>query len=546
MKELLLRDKKGFARYLIGCVILLSEFLLTNYAISKIAGVIQTGSSSDLIKYLVLAFLAFVYSGVIFIISRLLRIGFMRDTTLMIREEAFKTIMNKTTRGFNRKLKAEYISNLVNDINTFESRFFYAMLNLIFGFIIYSACLIILFFLDYKLGLVMLVVSFLMFLINRMFQKKTMRMEMDVQRRNEKFTVNVSNTFSGLEILKLNRLEDRFLLNTLKETDRLERRKARFFIFTFWQTKFSQFLGYMISLGIIYYIISTLGESYDLARVMFTISMANSTIWPITEIMPLLNVLKSNANIIEGILKKDEEGNRAEETEAYVFNDAIEIKDLSFSYDQRMILNKANLRLEKGKKYLLKGASGAGKSTLINLLSMVYDNYQGEILVDGVDLRAIKEESFNENVSFIYQDVFLFEDTIRNNIELYRKYSEQDLNQAVLGSGLNLLLDKRDEGIEEYIEENGKNLSGGERQRISIARAIIRKPQILFADEVTSSLDEELGRHVEETILNLDTTVIAISHRFYAGVTEKYDYVIELVNGTISMKTMEDYLKEAI
>lgn len=470
----------------------------------------------------------------------------MRDTTLMIREEAFKTIMNKTTRGFNRKLKTEYISNLVNDINTFESRFFYAMLNLIFGFIIYSACLIILFFLDYKLGLVMLVVSFLMFLINRMFQKKTMRMEMDVQRRNEKFTVNVSNTFSGLEILKLNRLEDRFLLNTLKETDRLERRKARFFIFTFWQTKFSQFLGYMISLGIIYYIISTLGENYDLARVMFTISMANSTIWPITEIMPLLNVLKSNANIIEGILKKDEEGNRAEETEAYVFNDAIEIKDLSFSYDQRMILNKANLRLEKGKKYLLKGASGAGKSTLINLLSMVYDNYQGEILVDGVDLRAIKEESFNENVSFIYQDVFLFEDTIRNNIELYRKYSEQDLNQAVLGSGLNLLLDKRDEGIEEYIEENGKNLSGGERQRISIARAIIRKPQILFADEVTSSLDEELGRHVEETILNLDTTVIAISHRFYAGVTEKYDYVIELVNGTISMKTMEDYLKEAI
>lgn len=546
MKELLLRDKKGFTRYLIGCVILLSEFLLTNYAISRIAGVVQTANSSDLIKYMILAFFAFVYSGVIFIISRLLRIGFMRDTTLMIREEAFKTIMNKTTRGFNRKLKAEYISNLVNDINTFEGRFFYAMLNLIFGFIIYSACLLILFFLDYKLGLVMLVISFMMFLINRTFQKKTMRMEMDVQRRNEKFTVNVSNTFSGLEILKLNRLEDRFLLNTIKETDKLERRKARFFIFTFWQSKFSQFLGSMVSLGIIYYMISTAGENYDLARIMFTISMASSTIWPITEIMPLLNVLKSNANIVEGILKKDEEGRQEEETEAYVFNDAIEIKNLSFNYDQRMILNKANLRLEKGKKYLLKGASGSGKSTLINLLSKVFDNYEGEILVDGVNLKEIKEESFNENASFIYQDVFLFEDTIRNNIELYKKYPEEDLDRAVSGSGLNLLLDKKEEGIEEAIEENGKNLSGGERQRISIARAIIRKPQILFADEVTSSLDEELGRHVEETILNLNTTVIAISHRFYAGVTEKYDHVIELVNGTITMKTMEEYLKEGI
>ena len=448
MKELLLRDKKGFTRYLIGCVILLSEFLLTNYAISKIAGVIQTANFDDLIKYLAFAFLAFVYSGVIFIISRLLRIGFMRDTTLMIREEAFKTIMNKTTRGFNRKLKAEYISNLVNDINTFESRFFYAMLNLIFGFIIYSACLIILFFLDYKLGFVMLVVSFMMFLINRMFQKKTMRMEMDVQRRNEKFTVNVSNTFSGLEILKLNRLEDRFLLNTIKETDKLERRKARFFIFTFWQTKFSQFLGFMVSLGIIYYMISTAGENYDLARIMFTISMASSTIWPITEIMPLLNVLKSNANIIEGILKKDEEGRQEEETEPYVFNEEIEIKNLSFNYDQRMILNKANLRLEKGKKYLLKGASGSGKSTLINLLSKVFDNYKGEILVDGVNLKEIKEESFNENASFIYQDVFLFEDTIRNNIELYKKYSKEDLDDAISGSGLKPLLDKKEDGVE--------------------------------------------------------------------------------------------------
>jgi len=546
MKELLLRDKKGFTRYLVGCVILISEFILTNYSISRIAGVVQNYSQSDLFKYLFLAFLAFVYSGGVFIISRLLRIGFMRDTTLLIREEAFKTIMNKSTRSFNRKLKTEYISNLVNDINTFESRFFYALLNLIFGFLIYASCLVILFFLDFKLAIFMFIVSLVIFLINRAFQKKTMRMEMEVQRRNEKFTVNVSNTFSGLEILKLNRLEDRFLHNTMKETDKLERKKAGFFIFTFWQSKFSQFLGYIVSLLIIYYVISTMGESYNLTRIMFTVSMANSTIWPITEIMPLLNVLKSNANIIEGIMKKDDETNGAEETKEYAFKDRIEIRDLSFSYDQRLVLNKANLTLEKGKKYLLRGASGSGKSTLINLLSKVFDDYEGEILVDGVDLKEIKEDSFNGNASFIYQDVFLFEDTIRNNIELYKKYPEETLDGAIVGSGLRTLLAKKEEGIDEYIEENGKNISGGERQRISIARAIIRKPQILFADEVTSSLDEELGRHVEETILNLDTTVVAISHRFYTGISEKYDFVIELINGTISLRTMENYLKEGI
>lgn len=544
MTELLKRDRRGFTRYLLGCAILITEYILTNLAIAKIAGVVQSGSVSDLLRYSVLGTLAFIYAALVFILSRLLRIGFMRDTTMMIRMEAFRTIMGKTTRSFNRKLRNEYISNLVNDINTFEGKYFHALLNLFFGASIYSVSLLILFWLDFSLAMIMLGVSLLVFLINRAFQKKTIHMQEEVQRSNEKFTVNVSNTFSGLEILKLNRIEDRFLLNSMKETDRLERKKAGYFIFTFWQGRFSNLLGFITSILIIYYVISRAGEDFDLTRIMFTISMASSTIWPITEIMPLFNVLKSNATIIENILRKDEDLEKSEETRDYVFNETIEIRDLSFSYDEKVVLSKANLTLQKGKKYLLKGHSGAGKSTLINLLSKVHENYQGEILVDGRNLREIREDSFNENVSFIYQDVFLFEDTIRNNIKLFKDYDEAALLRAIEGSGLEPLLRKKDQGLDEVIEENGKNLSGGERQRISIARAIIRSPQILFADEVTSSLDESLGRHVEDTILSLDTTVIAISHRFYRGISEKYDHVIEIVNGAITLKTMDEYLLE--
>lgn len=542
MRTLLLRDRKGFIKYIIGCAILITEFLLTNLAIAKIAGVVQTQSMDDLFKYSILAFFAFVYAALIFIASRLLRIGFMRDTTLTIRMEAFKNIMMKTTRNFNRKLRTEYISNLVNDINTFEGKYFHALLNLFFGASIYSVSLLILFFLDYKLALMMLTVSLVIFGINRIFQKKTIRMQEAVQKSNEEFTVNVSNTFSGLEILKLNRIEDRFLMNSMKETDRLERRKANYFIFTFWQGRFSNFLGFITTIMILYYVISTAGDNFDLSRLMFTISIASSTIWPITEIMPLFNVLKANATIIENILKKDEDSEKNGETSDYQFDQDIEIRNLSFSYDDKLVLKDAHLKIMKGKKYLLKGHSGSGKSTLINLLSKVFENYEGQILVDGEDLKRIREESFNENASFIYQDVFLFEDSIRNNITLYRDYSDDQINSAVEGAGLQSLLDKKDHGLDEVIEENGKNLSGGERQRISIARAIIRKPQILFADEVTSALDETLGRHVEDTILSLDTTVISISHRFYKGVSEKYDYVIEIVNGGITLKTMEEYL----
>lgn len=543
MRTLLFQDRKGFIKYLIGCGILITEYILTNLAIAEIAGVVQTRSMDDLLKYSIFALFAFIYAALIFIASRLLRIGFMRDTTLRIRIEAFKNIMTKTTRSFNRKLRNEYISNLVNDINTFEGKYFHALLNLFFGASIYSVSLLILFYLDYRLALMMLLVSLGVFFINRSFQKRTIKMQEEVQRSNEAFTVNVSNTFSGLEILKLNRIEDRFLLNSMKETDRLERRKANYFIFTFWQGRFSNFLGFITTILILYYVISTAEEGFDLARLMFTFSMASSTIWPITEIMPLFNVLKSNATIIENILKRDEDSEKTDEVMQYAFDRDIEIRNLSFSYEDKIVLKDANLKIEKGKKYLLKGSSGAGKSTLINLLSKVYEHYQGEILVDGVNLKQIREDSFNEHASFIYQDVFLFEDTIRNNIALFREYPEAEMENAVKGSGLKSLLEKKEQGLSEVIEENGKNLSGGERQRISIARAIIRKPQILFADEVTSALDETLGRHVEDTILSLDTTVIAISHRFYKGVSEKYDYVIEIVNGGITLKTMEAYLE---
>ena len=544
MTALLLEDKKGFIRYLIGCFILLSEFLLTNYAIAKIAGVVQTGDLSDLVRYGIFGLLAFVYAAVVFIFSRLLRIGYMRDTTLRIRRRAFENIMTKTTRSFNKKLKNEYNSNLVNDINTFEGKYFHALLNLIFGAEIYLASLLILFYLEWDLALIMVGVSFLIFLINRAFQKKTIRMQEDVQRSGERFTVNIANTFSGLEILKLNRIEERFLLGSKRETEKLETRKASVNIFTFWQGRFSNFLGFITTILILYYIISDLEPGYDLTRVMFVISMASSTIWPITEIMPLFNVLKSNATIIENILRKEEEGDRNLEQKPYDFKKTIEVKDLTFSYGDRRIITKGNVVLEKGKKYLLKGASGAGKSTFIQLLSKVYEDYEGEILIDGRDLREISEDSFNQHVSFIYQDVFLFEDSIRNNICLYKTYEEKDIEKAVEGAGLLPLLEKKEKGLEEAVEENGKNLSGGERQRISIARAIIRNPQILFADEVTSSLDESLGRLVEETILSLETTVIAISHRFYEGITEKYDAVIEIKNGGLHLKKMEDYLKE--
>lgn len=568
MLKILLRDKKAFAQYVFASTLFVTEMILFNYIISLISGVAQTKNLKQLWLYFGLAVLILAYSAGIFLVSRFLRLKFMRNTILFIREKAFDVILSKSYKSFGRKLLSEYISNLVNDINTFESQFFYSLLNVISSSVTYLFSLIILLILNPLLGLVMFGVSMVIFGITRMFQNRTVKLQEKVQKHNEKFTVNVSNTFSGLEILKLNNIEDRFLKTSLNEIGWLERKKYHFAIFTYWQGKFSEFLGIIVLLGIIFYITGLFDQGYSLAKTMFMIQLSNALIWPITELVPLYNTVKANSAIIENILRKDpldeapvdiarrsppdgygETAGKTSQPEesakkSFDFNDSIQINDLSFSHDEKPILSNVNFTIERGKKYLVRGPSGAGKSTLINLMSKVYDDYEGSILSDGTEFRDIDEASFNEKVAFIYQDVFLFEDTLKDNITLYRQYTDAEIDAAVRGAGLTGFVERKEAGLSEPVEENGKNLSGGERQRISIARAIIRNPHILFADEITSAMDEALGGHIEQTLLSLDTTVISISHRFYPGVSDRYDAVLEVVAGKVTVKPMGEYLQE--
>jgi ABC-type multidrug transport system fused ATPase/permease subunit len=259
------------------------------------------------------------------------------------------------------------------------------------------------------------------------------------------------------------------------------------------------------------------------------------------------NQMKASISIYKKIAMVEESTIHASKgLESFEFESQIEVSHVNFSYDQKQILKDASFIIEKGKKYLIKGVSGAGKTTLMNLLAMIYDDYKGEITVDGVNYNEISEKSFHEKVAFIYQDVFLFEDTIKNNITLYKDLPVEQIDYAVKVCGLDSILTTKKDGINERLTENGKNLSGGQRQRISIARAIAKNAEILFVDEGTSSLNEELGREIEKVFLELDNTVIAISHRFYEGITENYDYVLEVKNGEVHRFPAKDYFDEVI
>lgn len=544
MKELLLKRKSKFILYVIACFLPVIDTMLMNTSFALLVGSIEVGRMDYFIKILLITIGFSLLGALLFIVSRFMRIGYMRDTILDVRVKAFEKILKHSFESFNKKSKDAYISNLVNDINTFEQNFFLKLINVIFRGGMYVVSLIVLLFLNLKFALAIFAVSLAVFFISRRFENKTIKLQEEVSENNEKFTLNISNTFNGLEILKLNSVEEKFLYKSLKAVDQVERKKFHYTVFTEGQRSITRFLSNFIFVGILIYLLNLAFQGMSFTKVAFMVQLANGCVWPIGFVLPMFNELKASATIYDKITKtSDEDMPSPLKEKDFSFNSAIDVKDLRFSYDGKEILKGASFQIEKGRKYLLKGPSGAGKSTLLKLLSMVYDNYEGTIKLDGVDYREIKEESFNSNIAFIYQDVFLFEDTIMNNIALFKDLPEEEVRKAAERSGLKEFLDSKPLGLQEMLMENGKNLSGGQRQRISIARAIIKDADILFVDEGTSGLNEELGRAVEDTILSLDSTVISISHRYYEGITEKYDYVLEISDGFISLYDSQEYFR---
>lgn len=225
------------------------------------------------------------------------------------------------------------------------------------------------------------------------------------------------------------------------------------------------------------------------------------------------------------------------------FNSTIEFRNVSFSYNDVTVLHNINLTIEKGKTVALVGSSGAGKSTLVDLIPRFHDVTEGEILIDGVNIKQYQIKSLRNQMSFVTQEPILFNDTIANNISLGNTDAtlEEITNAAKIANAHNFITQK-EERYQTNIGDRGMKLSGGERQRITIARAVLSNPPILILDEATSSLDTESERLVQDAINNLmqNRTSVVIAHRL--STIRNADEIIVLQKGKIIERGNHDTL----
>jgi ABC-type multidrug transport system fused ATPase/permease subunit len=278
------------------------------------------------------------------------------------------------------------------------------------------------------------------------------------------------------------------------------------------------------------YIAITTGAIQASVLILF-VQLMNSVMSPLIQIPTLVskrNSCKPLFKKLDEIINIEEEG----EKEIVEFEDSIKVNNLEFAYDENKILNGVDFEFKKGKSYALVGSSGSGKTTLLNLLAGRYQNYSGDICYDGKELKSLSIDSLFEKMAYIEQNVFVFDDSIVNNVTMYSNVDEELLNSALKMAGLTALIEEK--GSDYKCGENGGNLSGGEKQRISIARALIKNAELLFMDEATSALDSETSSNVMHSVLDIENlSKIVITHKLEEKILRRFDEIIVLKNGKV-------------
>ena len=472
-----------------------------------------------------------------------------------LRLEVYNKLLQLPIGFFTEQRKGDVMSRMTNDIGELEGSVVGTMEGLIKDPLNIIIILVTLIFISPQLSLFLLIfLPLTALIIGRISRTLKRQSNVAAVKLGEGLSI-LDETLSGLRVIKAFNAEGLLRKRFFDINDSLYHIRNKMQYRRDLASPLSEFLGVTVLCGILWFggrlVLGGMAGELTAEGFILFIVVFTQILNPAKALSgSFYNMQKGSAAIarIEEILMAPVKVDANENgTRLINFENKIEFKNVGFSYDEKTILKGINFTVEKGKTVALVGSSGAGKSTLADLIPRFHDITEGEVLIDGINIKDYSLESVRSQMGIVTQEPILFNDTISRNIALGMEHATpEQIKQAAIIANAHDFITHKEGGYNSNIGDRGSKLSGGERQRLTIARAVLKNPPILILDEATSSLDTESERLVQDAIYKMmhNRTSIVIAHRL--STIRHADEILVLNKGEIAERgTHEQLLQHA-
>ena len=469
-----------------------------------------------------------------------------------LRKDLFRRMIGFRKTFFDRSAVGRLVTRAVNDIETIASIFSQGLFIIIADVLKMLFVIVVMISVSWQLSLIIFAVLPVILIATRKFQKSMKFAFDEVRTQVANLNTFVQERISGMQIVQLFAREQK----EYASFQQINKKHKRAWLKTVWYNSIFfpiAELSTSITIGLVVWYgglrVIADENGITLGSIFLFIQLTQMLFRPLRQIADKFNTLQMGMVAVQRVFAvMDTDGHIADEgdLEAKQIKGEISFQNVVFSYkENEPVINDISFDVDVGETIAIVGATGAGKSTIINLLSRFYDINQGVISVDGNNIKSYKLSSLRNAIAVVLQDVFLFADTIYNNITLWdSEISEEDVMEAAKYIGIDRFISKLPGKLQYDVKERGAMLSGGQRQLIAFLRAYVTNPSILVLDEATSSVDGETEELIQIATDRLakDKTAIIIAHRL--ATIQKADRIIVMDKGKIvEMGTHEKLLK---
>ena len=482
--------------------------------------------------------IAFAVKGFSLYLAKVIMIGVSEEVRKDLQCDMLNNLIAADTRLIDGKHTGKFISNITNDVSHITNLISVAVLNIFKDSLTLIGLLTVMFFQNWKLALIAIIMIPLATFAARTLGKRISKVATEQMLKAGILNTYLIELFKNHKLIKIfqqekyeNKRAEKFINDVKEKTVKIATVYVRS------SPIMETLTGIMIAVLIFYSGKLVLKNEIDINN-FFSFLAAMMLAYQPVRSLATLNItisqgLSAATRILPVIDEKSELQENKNSAEIKVNTGDVEFKNVSFKYEKERknnTLNSVNIKMLGGKMTSIVGHSGAGKSTILNLIPRFYDAISGDIQIDNQSIYNCTISSLRKNISLVSQDTTLFDDTIRNNIAYANlDASQKEIEEAAKYSFASEFIEKLPNKYETIIGENGTRLSGGEKQRLSIARAMLKKSQIILLDEATSSLDAETENKIQDAInfLTKDRTTIVIAHRLSTILNSDKIYVID-------------------